>query len=47
MTNVSAQAGEKIKNTLYIQLLLVPVNRVCYEIMWNNMEQPGRPQMTM
>jgi len=34
-------------NTHFIFNLFFSENRVMYEIMWENMEQPDRPQMTI
>jgi hypothetical protein len=37
---------KKFKLHIYVQLLS-PENRAVYEIMWINMVEPDRPQMTI
>ena len=45
MRHVSGKVAEKIKHTFNIQKLLSE-NCAVYKIMWKNMVEPGRPQMT-
>jgi hypothetical protein len=42
MRNVSEKVVEKIKTHI-----LFPENRAFYEIMWKNIVEPDRPQMTI
>ena len=37
----------KSKNTFCIQYHFFPENRTVYEKMWKNMEESGRPQITI
>jgi hypothetical protein len=37
---------EKVKTHLYL-VTFPPKHRVVYEIMWKNVVQPGRPQITI
>jgi hypothetical protein len=47
MRNVSDKScRKKSKHTFYV-LKPVPENRAVYEIMWKNMVQGNRPQMTI
>jgi hypothetical protein len=38
---------EKIKTHILYAIIFSSEKDVIYEIMWGNMVQPGRPQMTM
>jgi hypothetical protein len=38
---------EKVKNTHFVFNNVFSENRAVYEIMWKNMVQPDRPQMTI
>jgi len=46
MRNVSDRSCRGIQNTFYIQKHFFPENRAVYEIMWKNIIDPDRPQMT-
>jgi hypothetical protein len=46
MRNIADKVYRKPNPTYYAQNLL-PENRAVYEIMWKNMEQPGRPQVSI
>jgi len=35
------------RTLMYVQLLFHFENRAGFEIMWKNIEEPGRPQMTI
>jgi hypothetical protein len=48
MRNVSGKIIEKIKTTLLCsKAFFPPENRAVYEIMWKNLVQPDRSQMTV
>jgi hypothetical protein len=47
MRNVSGKVAEKMKTHLLFIQLLFSENRAVYEIMWENMVEPDRPQMTI
>jgi len=51
MRNVSdkCRRENKSKHTFYVQYLFLffPENRAVYEIMWKNIAESGRPQMTI
>jgi hypothetical protein len=36
---------EKIKKHILLPIIFFPENHAVYEIMWNNMVEPDRPQM--
>jgi hypothetical protein len=38
---------EKIKTHILFSVIFSPENRVVYELMWKNMVQPDRPQVTV
>jgi hypothetical protein len=40
------KGAEKIKTLFHVQMLLFE-NHAVYEIMWKNIVEPGRPQMTI
>jgi hypothetical protein len=44
--NISDKIGEKIK-TRILCLVTIFLNSALYGIMWKNIVQPGRPQMTI
>jgi hypothetical protein len=46
MRNVSDKSYRENENTFYVQKLF-PENRAVYELMWKNMVQPDRLQMTI
>jgi hypothetical protein len=46
MRNVPDKSCRENENTFYVQLLF-PKNLIVYEIMWKNMVEPERPQMTI
>jgi hypothetical protein len=46
MRNVSNKTVDKIK-TRFMFNNVFPENRAVYEIMWENMAEPGSPQMTI
>jgi hypothetical protein len=45
--NVSDRSCGENQNTFYIQYFFFFENCAIYEIMWKNMVQPDRPQMTI
>jgi hypothetical protein len=47
MRSVSDKVVEKIKTRFYMLNDFFSENRVVYEIMWKNMVEPDRPQMTI
>jgi hypothetical protein len=47
MRNVSEKCGREKQNTHFMLNNLFPEDRAVYEIMWKNMVQPDRPQMTI
>ena len=47
MRNVSDKVVEKIKTHFMLNNIFFFLNRAVYEIMWKNMVQPDRPQMTI
>ena len=47
MRNVSNKTVDKSKTHILFPVIFFFENRVVYEIMWKNMVQPGRPQMTI
>jgi hypothetical protein len=46
MKNTSDKRHGESQNTLYVQLLF-PENHALYEIMWKNMGEPNRSQVTI
>jgi len=46
MRNFSEKVVQKIKTHILFSILF-PENHSVYEIMWENMVEPGRPQMTI
>jgi len=42
-----ASVVEKMKTRISCSMTFFPKNRTVYEIMWKNMVQPDRPQMTL
>jgi len=46
MGNVSGKIAEEIKQFMCDNFLPPPPNRAFYEIMWKNVVQPGRTQVT-
>jgi hypothetical protein len=46
MRNISDKTYRENQNTFYVQQCFSK-NGAVYEIMWKNMEQPDRPQMTI
>jgi hypothetical protein len=38
---------EKIKTFILCSIIFSPENRAIYEIMWKNIVEPDRPQMTV
>jgi hypothetical protein len=46
MRNVSGKIHRGNQKTFYVQTLF-PESRAIYEIMWKNMVDPDRPQMTI
>jgi hypothetical protein len=46
MRNILDKFVDKIE-TLFMLNIFFSENRAIYEIMWKNMVQPGRPQMTV
>jgi hypothetical protein len=47
ITNVSDKSCTENQNTHFIFNKFFFQNRAVYEIMWNNMVQPDKPQMTI
>jgi len=48
MRSISNRVTENTKHTSYVHLFFFPhENRAAYEIMWKNIVQPDRPQMTI
>jgi hypothetical protein len=47
MRNVSDKFAEKIKTHILRSNTFFPENRAVYEVMWKNMVEPDRPQMTI
>jgi hypothetical protein len=48
MGNVSGQScRENKKNTFYVKIFFLILNCAVYEIMWKNMGEPDRPQMSL
>ena len=41
------KVAEKIKTHFMCNNFFSPENRTVYEIMWKNMVEPGRPQMSV
>jgi len=46
MRNVSHKSCTENQNTHFVFSNLFPENRAVYEIMWENIVERGRPQMT-
>ena len=46
MRNIPDKFVEKSKDAFYVQYFFFE-NRTVYEIMWKNIVQPDRPQMTI
>jgi hypothetical protein len=44
--SISNKVTENTKHTFYVRFLLFFENRAVYEIKWQNIVQPDRPQMT-
>jgi hypothetical protein len=42
-----AKVAEKIKNHILCSVIFFPENRAVYEIMWKNVVEADRPQMTI
>jgi hypothetical protein len=47
MKNISDKTVEKIKTHVLGSVIILSSNRAVYEIMWKNMVEPDRPQMTI
>ena len=47
MRNFSDKRCKENRNTHFVFSSVFFLNRAVYEIIWKNMVQPGRPQMTM
>ena len=47
MKNISDKFVEKIKTQVLCSLTLFFENRAVYEIVWKNIVEPQRPQMTI
>ena len=47
MENVSDRSCRENQNTRFMFNIFSPENRAVYEIMWKNVVQPDRPQMTI
>jgi hypothetical protein len=45
--NFSDKIVEKIKTHILCSINFFPENRALYEIMWKNVVEPDRPQMTI
>jgi hypothetical protein len=46
MRKVSEKVAEKIKTNFMCRSFFPPENRALYEIMWKNMVEPDRPQIS-
>jgi hypothetical protein len=47
MGNMSGKRCRENQNTRFILSKFFPENRTVYEVMWKNVVQPDRPQMTI
>jgi hypothetical protein len=47
MKNVSVKSYRENQNTHFVLSNLFSENHAIYEIMWKNIVEPGRPQMTV
>jgi hypothetical protein len=47
MRSVSDKLLEKIKTLILYPVTPLPKNRAVYELMWKNIVEPDRPQMTV
>ena len=46
MRNVSDKSCRENQNTYFLFIIFFSENREVYEIMWENILEPGTPQMT-
>jgi hypothetical protein len=47
MGNISDKTCTEKKNTLYVQKIIFFSKSAVYEIIWKNVVEPDRPQMTI